>query len=238
MTHVAKRLLRTSVKPIGPARYLYRGLVTASSVFHGAVVFAKQALVATPAFLSLCEEYGDGISVECLPYMPGGAIRIRLGNNIRISGLISIYATRGRNPLLEIGDGVFIGHHTSIAVASHVKIGNYVAIGSNTFITDTEGHNKQPGELRSAWDTPAVESDIAPIVIEDGCWIGRNVAIFHGVRIGAGSVIGYGAVVRSNVPPGSMVVGNPGRPIPTKLFRQDASAAGSKPPLTSRKAQK
>ncbi len=50
--------------------------------------------------------------------------------------------------------------------------------------------------------------------IERGCLIGIGAIILNGVRIGAGSMVGAGAVVNRDVPPGSLVVGVPG-----KIFR-------------------
>lgn len=50
-----------------------------------------------------------------------------------------------------------------------------------------------------------------PIFIEDDCWIGGNVVILPGVRIGKGSTIGAGSVVTADIPPYSVAVGNPCR---------------------------
>ena len=50
--------------------------------------------------------------------------------------------------------------------------------------------------------------------IERGCLIGIGAIILNGVRVGAGSMVGAGAVVNKDVPPGSLVVGVPG-----KVFR-------------------
>lgn len=47
--------------------------------------------------------------------------------------------------------------------------------------------------------------------IERGCLIGIGAIILNGVRVGTGSIIGAGAVVNKDVPPGSLVVGVPGK---------------------------
>lgn len=52
-----------------------------------------------------------------------------------------------------------------------------------------------------------------PVIIEDDVWIGANVVVLPGVKIGCQSVIGAGAVVTKNVEPRSVVVGVPGRVI-------------------------
>lgn len=52
-----------------------------------------------------------------------------------------------------------------------------------------------------------------PIVIGEDCWIGSNVTILGGVKIGNGCVIGAGSIVTKNIPDYSVAVGNPARVI-------------------------
>jgi putative colanic acid biosynthesis acetyltransferase WcaF len=54
---------------------------------------------------------------------------------------------------------------------------------------------------------------LRPICVESGAWIAADAFIGPGVTIGAGSVVGARAVVVRNVPPRSVVVGNPARVI-------------------------
>lgn len=56
---------------------------------------------------------------------------------------------------------------------------------------------------------------IAPVIIEDNCWIGANAILLPGVTIGRCSVVGAGSVVTKDVPPYSVVVGSPARVIKT-----------------------
>ena len=50
-----------------------------------------------------------------------------------------------------------------------------------------------------------------PVVIEDDCWLGFNCEILSGVHIGKHSIVAARAVVTKNVPPYSIVAGNPAR---------------------------
>ncbi|KAH6667066.1 trimeric LpxA-like protein [Plectosphaerella plurivora] len=50
-----------------------------------------------------------------------------------------------------------------------------------------------------------------PVIIEDGVWICGNVTILPGVTIGCGATVAAGAVVTKNVPPMTIVAGNPAR---------------------------
>lgn len=51
------------------------------------------------------------------------------------------------------------------------------------------------------------------VIIEDGVWVGCNVTILKGVHIGKGSVIAAGSIVTKDVPPYSIVGGNPAKVI-------------------------
>ena len=53
--------------------------------------------------------------------------------------------------------------------------------------------------------------EVKPVVIEDDVWIGARVCILPGVTVGTGSVLGAYTVVTKDVPPYSVVVGNPGK---------------------------
>ena len=87
---------------------------------------------------------------------------------------------------ITIGDQVYIGHHAVFITTNH-EIGNAV---------------QRCGVWRCA-----------PIVIENGAWIGARATILPGVTIGAGSVVAAGAVVAKTVPPNTLVGGVPAKPI-------------------------
>jgi sugar O-acyltransferase (sialic acid O-acetyltransferase NeuD family) len=49
--------------------------------------------------------------------------------------------------------------------------------------------------------------------VEEGCYLGQSCTVRQRLRIGRGSLIGMGAVVVKDVPPGSVLIGNPARPL-------------------------
>lgn len=107
---------------------------------------------------------------------------------------------------IEIGDDSGIGINAQLHSGGGIKIGDNVMMGPDVVIL-TENHkhddlnismNKQGGEA-------------APVVIDDDVWIGIRVIILPGVRIGRSSIIGAGAVVTKDVPPFSIVGGNPAK---------------------------
>jgi acetyltransferase-like isoleucine patch superfamily enzyme len=97
---------------------------------------------------------------------------------------------------------------TSIISYSSVTIGHGVLFGPNVVIIDCDGH---PSDRRLS-DT--VENlRMAPVVIEDHAWVGFGAMIMKGVRVGSHSVVGANAVLTKDVPPHSVVAGNPAKVI-------------------------
>lgn len=110
-----------------------------------------------------------------------------------------------------VGD-VIIGSETLIGMGNviigPVKIGDAVIFAQNVVVS---GLNHNYEDIHK----PILKQNVttSPIVVEDECWIGANVVITAGVTIGKHSVIAAGSIVTKNVPPYSVVVGNPGRVI-------------------------
>ena len=50
-----------------------------------------------------------------------------------------------------------------------------------------------------------------PVIVEDNCFIGHQAIVLMGVKVGAGSIVGAGAVVTKDVHPGTVVAGNPAK---------------------------
>jgi acetyltransferase-like isoleucine patch superfamily enzyme len=57
----------------------------------------------------------------------------------------------------------------------------------------------------------ALDEEVRPVRIGNNVWIGANSIIFPGVTIGDNSVIAMGSSVMTNVPPDTVVGGNPAR---------------------------
>ena len=103
---------------------------------------------------------------------------------------------------LEIGSRTYLNYGLDLAATELVAIGADCLIGNHVTITDNSFH-----ELTERSRRPSGR----PIVIEDGVWIGNRAVILPGVRIGAGAIVGAGSVVTHDVPPGTVVAGNPAR---------------------------
>ncbi len=134
----------------------------------------------------------------------GNTFRSTIPANIAGVSHRCIFGTVREGAVLEIGNNCgFSG--VSIGAAGHVKIGNNVLIGADTFITDFDGHSSKP-DLRHI---PLQEW--APVEIKDNVFIGYNTSILKGVTIGENSVIGANSLVVKDIPDNVIAIGCPAR---------------------------
>jgi len=113
------------------------------------------------------------------------------------------YTTGGEN--LRVGRNVFINQNCTLYDLGGIDIADDVMIGPNVSLI-TSGHPIAPDQ-RQAGVTAA------PIVIERNVWIAAGATIIGGVTVGENSVVAAGAVVTHDVPPNTLVGGNPARVI-------------------------
>jgi lipopolysaccharide O-acetyltransferase len=127
---------------------------------------------------------------------------------------LDAFRVEGTRPVLLIGRRVQLNDYVHIGAVSHVVIGDDVMIASRVFISD-HNHGAYDGREQSNPDEPPAQRLLthAPVIIEDRVWIGENVCILPGVRIGVGSIVGAGAVVTHNLPAGTISVGVPAKVI-------------------------
>jgi acetyltransferase-like isoleucine patch superfamily enzyme len=136
-----------------------------------------------------------------------------IGSNCTMDG---VHFAVGREGRVSIGDYCYFTNAVLLCELE-LRIGNYVVIGWNATLADTDFHPIDPAEritdavACSPLGKGRTRPEIAkrPVVIEDDVWIGPNAAILKGVRIGAGSWIEAGSLVTHDVPPRSRVLGNP-----------------------------
>ncbi|MEO5825507.1 MAG: acyltransferase [Gemmatimonadales bacterium] len=189
-----------------PYRVLYTSI-------RGVVHTFRRAFIAEPLFRSYCTSVGRGFRTGIFVHWVQGRGRIILGDDVTLDGKIGFtFAARfSESPTLTIGDRSGVGHNAVFVIAQAISIGNDCRIAGGCSFRDSPGHPLD-SEARKRGDAPTPDA-IKPIIIEDNVWVGQGAIIHGGVRIGAGSVISSGAVVLSDVPPGSLIAGNPGRRI-------------------------
>jgi len=146
---------------------------------------------------------------------------VKLGANVRIFSFVNLYGcTIGDNTKIGtfveiqknavIGSNCKISSHTFICEGVHIE--DDVFVGHNvTFINDLYPRATAPsGGLQTEADWKVVET-----FVRKGASIGSSATILAGVTIGEDAIVGAGAVVTKNVPPGAIVAG-----VPAKLIRR------------------
>ena len=142
---------------------------------------------------------------------------VKLGENVKLAKYINLYGC-------SIGDHTKIG--TFVEVQKNARIGKYCKIQSHTFICEGVtiednvfvGHgvtfinDKYP---RATNVSGALQSEadwkVAPTIVKKGASIGSGATILCSVTIGEQAIIGSGSVVTRDVPPYTIVAGNPAK---------------------------
>jgi acetyltransferase-like isoleucine patch superfamily enzyme len=160
------------------------------------------------------------------------ASNVRLGKGVFLDQGVYLHALPSG---ITIGDNTFVMHHTMLHVFNFRALPQAgITIGQNCFIGEFNVIRGQGGvsigndvytgpmvqivAVNHVYDDanrPIREQGVTAegIVIEDDVWIGAGVTVVDGVTIGRGSVIGAGAVVTTDIPPYSIAVGTPAKPI-------------------------
>lgn len=142
---------------------------------------------------------------------------VRLGSGVRLSKFVNLYGC-------EIGDETKIG--AFVEIQKNARVGRRCKISSHTFICEGVtiedqvfiGHGVMfindsyprattaSGELQTAADWR-----VETTVVRKGASIGSGATVLCNVTIGERAIVGAGSVVTRDVPPDTIVVGNPAR---------------------------
>jgi UDP-2-acetamido-3-amino-2,3-dideoxy-glucuronate N-acetyltransferase len=144
---------------------------------------------------------------------------VQLGKNVKLANFINLYGC-------VIGDNTKIG--TFVEVQKNAFIGKNCKIQSHTFICEGVtiedevfvGHgvtfinDKYPQAVNGEGGLQT-EADwkVVPTIVKKGASVGSGSTILCNVTIGERAIVGSGSVVTKDVPPGSVVAGNPARVI-------------------------
>jgi acetyltransferase-like isoleucine patch superfamily enzyme len=151
-------------------------------------------------------------------FMPSKALRKRVRKSVEIF----FYTMHARRRVVSWGEASIMTHQgnlssktvvgcgtalSSISVlgAGNVRIGNHVSTGPNLII-QTQNHDYKGEALPygKGWICKDVE-------IGDAVWVGMNVLILPGTKIGEGAIIQAGSVVHGEIPPCAIAGGNPAK---------------------------
>jgi len=106
---------------------------------------------------------------------------------------------------VEIGDNTRF-HGSCIHAYKEIIIGKNCLIAANCQIIDGNGHDLSFPDVENRINT---QGPVNPVYIEDDVWLGTNVVVLPGVRIGKGSIISANSVVHKDIPPMVIAGGNP-----------------------------
>ena len=111
---------------------------------------------------------------------------------------------------LFIGKNCQINDNCHFVATEKVTIGDNFLCASKVFISDTSHgdyiDNDNSNPLIAPEKRPLITK---PVLIGNNVWIGENVVVLPGVRIGDGCIIGANSVVTKDIPDNSIAVGNP-----------------------------
>ncbi len=145
------------------------------------------------------------------------APNVKLGKGVKIYDFVNLYGC-------EIGDGSKVG--TFVEIQKGAKIGCNCKISSHTFICEGVtiedncfiGHNVtfiNDAYPRSTNPDGSMQTDedwvCVPTLIKRGASIGSSATLLCGITVGEGAIVGAGSVVTKDVPPGTVVAGNPAK---------------------------
>lgn len=126
------------------------------------------------------------------------------------SQVVIHYKTEIRAPYrLSIGKGSIIGDNAILDARNNLRIGKHVNLSSNVSIYTEQHDYRDPMFLYNNKKDKSVE-------INDRVWIGSNVTILPGVKIGEGAVCCAGCVVTKDIAPYDVVAGIPAHKISTR----------------------
>lgn len=159
-----------------------------------------------------------------------GDLKLKIGSNGQIRPFTTIYASSEIGDYFQTGQGVsirednLIGNNVSIGTNSVLEFGNrigdysrihsscfleMVTIGKYVFVGPDVVFTDDPHPI----GCPHYKECKGGAVVEDYVRIGANSTILPGIKIGRNSLIGAGSVVTKDVPPDSVVAGNPAKVI-------------------------
>ena len=141
---------------------------------------------------------------------------------IKVSGMTRIHSSvhlSAPNRIMSFGNNVQLG--PDCHVSADIHFGNHVLCAARvSFIGRNEHSYSNVGV--SIWNSPRGVDELT--VVGNDVWIGHGAIIMGGVKIGDGSIIAAGAVVTHDVPPMTIVGGNPAKVIKQR-FDNDADSA-------------
>jgi acetyltransferase-like isoleucine patch superfamily enzyme len=130
--------------------------------------------------------------------------RLEIGRGTVLETGVTVQSNQGR---IRIGQRAYLSRWVTVGAVELVEIGDFALIGPGCYITDADHRFEDP-----VVPVPSQGMSVkGPTVLEDNVWLGANVVVTSGVRIGRRSVIGANSVVTRDIPEFSIAAGIPAK---------------------------
>lgn len=137
--------------------------------------------------------------------------RLEIGPHALFEPGVWLTSDAGR---IVIGAGAMLNLNVMVAAVEHTEIGEHCMLANGCLVTDAD-HRFDDPRRPVPWQGFTTKG---PTVLEDNVWLGANVVVTSGVRIGRRSVIGANSVVVDDVAPYSVAAGAPARVLRTITY--------------------
>jgi acetyltransferase-like isoleucine patch superfamily enzyme len=141
--------------------------------------------------------------------------KVSVGYSSLIQGNI---ITECEDSTVRIGNNVFIGGGTLLDCVNSITVEDDVLISYGCIFADSDNHSvsysirkKDLADWQNGQQHDWQTTLNSPIKLSKGVWVGARAIVLKGVEIGEGAVVGAGSVVTKDVPPWTIVAGNPAR---------------------------
>ncbi len=221
-TYISEQLILTlcgwlpTVIGIGVRSVAYRAIMR----LRGTVAIERDVRIAYASGITL----GNGVYLDQGVYLHGLPNGITIGDDTFVMHHTMMHVFNFRNlpnAKITIGKNCFFGEYNVLRGQGGITVGDGVYTGPFVqFVAVNHVFSDPEAEIR----TQGITAE--GITIEDDVWLGSGVVVVDGVTIGRGSIIGAGAVVTTDIPPYSIAVGTPAKPVKDRrnLSKGDNSA--------------
>jgi acetyltransferase-like isoleucine patch superfamily enzyme len=144
-------------------------------------------------------------------YLHVNGPRIRIGSHIHTMATrdrpisLTTYPDPAQTSRITLGSYCIILPGVRLTAATEIRAGNNCMFATNCYLSDADWHDH--------YDRTSAPGKTAGIELGDNVWIGDSALVCKGVHVGDNSIVGAGAVVTRDVPPNTVVAGNPARPV-------------------------
>ncbi len=135
--------------------------------------------------------------------------RLEIGRGTVLESGVTLQSTSGR---IRLGQRVYLSRGVTVGAVELVEIGDFALVAPGCYITDADHRFDDP-------TLPVPDQGMrckGPTILEDNVWLGANVVVTSGVRIGRRAVIGANSVVTRDIPENSVASGIPAKVVASR----------------------